>query len=460
MIEARLLFGSDTVDIQLPDRAQLVGGGDGAAGGPRLEPAADQEAAVREALARPLGLPRLGEMVKPGDSVLIAFDDPTVPSFGPVRRLAIEAILEELAAAGVPEENVNAVCANALHRKWTDAELTSILGPHLVRRFGTRLTCHDAEDAANLTYLGTTPSGYDVEVHRLAAESDLTVYVNAAVHLGFSGGWKSICVGLSTWRSIRWTHTPDGMSMSVRENRMHTVLDEMGAVVQSRLKRPVFKIETVLANPATLGRVWAGGVAECRAAAVETQASLHKPRRSEAEPADVVIYGVPAWSPYATFARMNPLLTLVSSGLGYLGGYIEALGKPGCSVIMASPCPDDWDLEHHPAHADVWNRVLPQSRDPYEISDRFGEEYAHHPGFIERYRFGVAYHPIHAILATHPLKRLKHAGRVFVAGAQDPAVPRHVGFTPTATVEEALAEAERIHGRDCSIVCIRQFAGW
>jgi hypothetical protein len=156
---------------------------------------------------------------------------------------------------------------------------------------------------------------------------------------------------------------------------------------------------------------------------------------------------------------MNPLLTLVSSGLGYLGGYIEALGKPGCSVIMATPCPDDWDLEHHPAHADVWQRVLPQTRDPYEISERFGDEYAAHAGFIERYRFGVAYHPIHAILATHPLKRLKHAGQVFVAGAVDPAVPRHLGFTPTASVEEAIAEAERVHGRDCSIACIRQFPG-
>src|SRR3972149_6901804 len=276
MIEARLLFGEGTVAVSLPDRAQLLGG-DGSERGPRLEPVADQEAAVREALARPRGLPRRGEMGTPGDSVLIAFDDPTVPSFGPVRRLAIEAVLEDRAAAGVPEENVNLVCANALHRKWTASELTAILGPELVRRFGQRLTCHDAEDAANLTYLGTTPSGYDVEVHRLAAESDLTVYVNAAVHLGFSGGWKSVCVGLSTWRSIRWTHTPDGMSMPV--------LDEMGAVVQSRLKRPVFKVETVLANPTTIGRVWAGGVAECRAAAVETQDALHKPRRSEGEPA-------------------------------------------------------------------------------------------------------------------------------------------------------------------------------
>ena len=459
-MEAQILFGDSAVNVSLPDRARIVGGGDGASRGPRLEPVADQEAAVRRALSRPLGMARIGQLVRPGASVLIAFDDPTVPSFGPVRRLAIEAILEELAGAGVPEENVSLVCANALHRKWTDTELASILGPDLVRRFGVRLTCHDAEDADNLTYLGTTPSGYDVEVHRKVADSDLTIYVNAACHLGFSGGWKSVCVGLSTWRSIRWTHTPDGMSMSVRENRMHNVLDEMGRLLEARVGRPVFKVETVLANPTTIGRIWAGSVAETRAAVVDVQTSMHKPRRSEAEPADVVIYGVPAWSPYATFAGMNPLLTLVSSGLGYLGGYIEALGKPGCSVIMASPCPDEWDLEHHPAHAEVWERVLPQTLDPYEISDRFGDEYAGHAGFIERYRFGVAYHPVHAILATHPLKRLKHAGRVLVAGAADPAVPRHLGFIPTATVEEAIAEAERIHGRDCSIVCIQQFPGW
>src|SRR4030065_514667 len=141
---------------------------------------------------------------------------------------------------------------------------------------------------------------------------------------------------------------------------------------------------------AAAGNPSAGGAPESRAPAVETRRSLHRPRRSEAKPADVVIYGVPAWSPYATFARMNPLLTLVSSGLGYLGGYIEALGKPGCSVIMASPCPDDWDLEHHPAHADVWKRVLPPSRDPYAIRERFGGENQPHPGLIERYRFPLA----------------------------------------------------------------------
>jgi hypothetical protein len=420
---------------------------------------ADQEAAVRAALAEPLGLPRVGRLVRPGARVLIAFDDPTAPSFGPIRRLAIEAILEELAEAGVPEENVLLVCANGLHRKWTHQELASILGQELVQRFGSRLTCHDAEDPDNLVYLGTTPNGYDVEVHRLVKESDLTVYINAACYLGFNGGWKSVCVGLSTWRSIRWTHTPDGMTMSVRGNRMHDVFDEMGQHLESELGRRVFKVETLLANAATIGRVFAGGVAETRAAALEVQASLYQPRRAAAQPADVVIYGLPAWSPYATFARMNPILTLVSSGLGYLGGYIQALGKPGCSVIMATPCPEDWDLEHHPSYPEVWNRVLPETLDPYEITARFMDEFAGRADYIERYRNGYAFHPVHGILATHPLKRLRHAARVFVAGAQDPAVPRHLGFIPTASVEEAIAEAERIHGRDCSIVCIKQFAG-
>jgi len=458
MIELTLPYGEGTVQAKLPDRTRVLGGRGGGTTG-RLEPVADQAAAVRAALARPLGLPRIRELVPAGGRALIAFDDPTVPSFGPVRRLAIEAVLEELAGAGVPEEHVTLVCANALHRKWTSQELASVLGDELVRRFGPRLACHDAEDPDNLVHLGATANGYDVEVHRLVAESDLAVYVNAACHMGFGGGWKSVCVGLSTWRSIRWTHTPDGMSMSVRNNRMHQVFDEQGEYLESALGKRIFKIETVLANAITIGRVWAGGVAETRAAALEVLEQRHPPRRSAAEPADVVVYGIPNWSPYATFAKMNPILTLISSGMGYLGGYIEALGKPGCSVIITTPCPEEWDTQHHAAYPEVWERVLPETRDPYEITDRFGEEFASRADYIEKYRNNYSFHPIHAILATHPLKRLRHAGRVFVAGAQDPKVPERVGFTPTATVEDALAEAERIHGRDCSIVCVEQPMG-
>jgi hypothetical protein len=293
-----------------------------------------------------------------------------------------------------------------------------------------------------------------VELSRHVAEADLCVYINAGLHLGFSGGWKSIAVGLSTWKSIRHTHHPDGMSMSVLNNRMHDVLNEMGAHMEARLDRRFYKIECVLASPTKVARVWAGGVTETRAEALAVMASRNPPRRAQAEPADVVVYGLPAWSPYAVFGSMNPILTLVSSGLGYLGGYIEALGKPGCTVVLASPCPETWDMEHHPSYKDVWDRVLPQTRDPYEIMRRHTDEFVGHAGYVERYRNGVAFHPIHGLLATHPLRRLKHASRVIVAGAEDAAVPRHIGFDYAPTVEDAIADVEKQHGSDCSIVCV------
>ena len=452
-MDKQVVFGEQWIPARFPDdRTHVV-----PAGGIDLplSPVEDLAGAVRAALARPLDRPPLREMARPGWRVTVAFDDPTVPCYAPVWETAIPVILEELGRAGVERRRVTLLCANAVHRKFTPAELARILGEPLAQEFADRLLCNDAEDPENLVHLGKTARGHDVELNRLVADSDLTIYVNTSCTRGFSGGWKSVCVGLSTWRSIRWTHTPDGMTMSVRDNRMHRVFDEMGQHLEARLGRRVFKVETLVANPATIARVWAGGVAETRAAALEVAASLNPPRRSAAEPADVVVYGLPAWSPYATFARMNPILTLISSGLGYLGGYIEALGKPGCSVIMATPCPEQWDMEHHPAYPEVWDRVLTQTLDPYEISERFTDEFATRADYIDLYRNGNAFHPLHAIMATHPLKRLRHAARVFVAGVDDPAVPQHLGFIPTPTVEEAIAQAERFHGRDCSIVCVK-----
>ena len=103
--------------------------------------------------------------------------------------------------------------------------------------------------------------------------------------------------------------------------------------------------------------------------------------------------------------------------------------------------------------------MLPATKDPYDITARFGEEFATHAGYIDQYSHGFAFHPAHGILATHPLKRLRHAGRVYVAGADDPAVPGHLGFIPAATVEDAIREAESVHGPDATIACVRNPGG-
>jgi hypothetical protein len=58
-------------------------------------------------------------------------------------------------------------------------------------------------------------------------------------------------------------------------------------------------------------------------------------------------------------------------------------------------------------------------------------------------------------MATYPLKRLRHAARIFVAGAEDPALPEHLGYIPKESVEMAIAAAEKIHGSDASLLFIR-----
>jgi hypothetical protein len=86
---------------------------------------------------------------------------------------------------------------------------------------------------------------------------------------------------------------------------------------------------------------------------------------------------------------------------------------------------------------------------------RFESEFAAREDYIDRYRNGFGFHPLHALMATFPLKRLKHAGRVFVAGDARPETIRHLGFEPAASVEAAVAAAEAIHGPDASIALVQ-----
>ncbi len=193
-----------------------------------------------------------------------------------------------------------------------------LIGDDLVKEFGDRLYCHDAEDQENLVHLGTTPNGYHVELNKAVVDDDLTIYLNCSTFRGFQGGWKSICVGLSTYRSIAHHHNPDDMSMSLNRNRMHEMLDEMGQLVTKELgPHRIFKLETIQANPIMVSSILGGTVDATRAKAVEIMRAHQSDRRDLVqEKVDVVVYGIPDFSPYAAFSHLNPILTLISTGLG------------------------------------------------------------------------------------------------------------------------------------------------
>ena len=167
-------YADKTIQAEFPDRTFIIPEG----GRKNLEPIYDLKAALKEALSNPLGMPPIARLVKPDSWVTIAFDDLTLSAFGEIRKVAILEVLDQLEKAGVSQDKVTLICANALHRKFRPEELAVVLGENMVKAFGPRLFCHDAEDRENLVYLGKTTEGYDVEVSRYVVESDLTVYIN------------------------------------------------------------------------------------------------------------------------------------------------------------------------------------------------------------------------------------------------------------------------------------------
>ena len=123
----------------------------------------DMDGAIRHALLHPLDQDPLPSLLFPGMTLTIAFDDVSLPlpkmRRPDVRQRVIEAVLDMAAEAGV--DDVELICALALHRRMTEAELRHAVGDRVYDAFEPRglLTQHDAEDPDNLVFLGTTPHG-------------------------------------------------------------------------------------------------------------------------------------------------------------------------------------------------------------------------------------------------------------------------------------------------------------
>src|SRR5579872_4320079 len=129
-----------------------------------LDPLADPDQAIREALLHPLGDSEpLPALLRAGMKLTLAFDDislPLPPMQGPDnRQRVIEAVLDMAAEAGV--DDVVLIAALALHRRMTEAELRHALGSRVFDAFAPHglLTQHDAEDPDGLVHIGKTEKG-------------------------------------------------------------------------------------------------------------------------------------------------------------------------------------------------------------------------------------------------------------------------------------------------------------
>jgi nickel-dependent lactate racemase len=454
-------YGDTTLRARLPERTRVI-----RQNTTPLTPLPDPAQALRDALNSPIDHEPLSKLVGPKSKVTIAFDDPI--GFVPVQRqpdfrsVAIKVVLEELDKLGVPQTNIRLVCAVGLHRKWTTQELGTIIGEDLAYRLGpSRLYNHDAEDRENLAFLGETKRGQEVEVDRVITDSDQVIYVSNPWS-PFNGGWKSAVVGLGSFRSIRHHHRPfpkaSGKStMDAQRSAFPRLLNEMGEVIEKELAkkgRRFFIIEGAMNNafPQEVLQVVAGHPPQAHEKTLEALQRQHV--MDVKGQSDVVIYGMGNnRDPYSKMSTINPILVR-NLGLSYSFGLFQniPLVKEGGIIILVHPCLRQFDAVKYPSYVEMFDKLILETQDPFVLWELYAEEYAHRPEFVHKYRYGFGFHGVHPlILWGQGAYGLRYVGKVFMAGAKDPETARLLGFEAFATVEEAIAEAERLIGKDCSI---------
>jgi len=454
-------YGDRHITAKLPERTRIV-----RSTVRTMSPLPDPAKAVRDALENPISHEPLSRLVGPKSRVTIGFDDPI--GFAPTQKqpdfrgVAIKVILEELNRHGVDPLNIRIVCAVGLHRKWTTRELGTLVGEDLAYKLGpSRLFNHDAENPDGLVCLGETKRGQEVEVSRLVMESDQFIYVSNPWS-PFNGGWKSAVVGLSSYRSIRHHHRPfpkaSGKStMDPKRSAFPKLLNEMGDVIERELAakgRRFFIVEAAMNNavPQELVHVVAGHPPETHVKTLEVLQTQHVVNvRGQS---DVVVYGMGNnRDPYSKFSTINPILVR-NLGMSYSFGLFQnvPLVREGGIAILVHPCLPQFDDTKYPSYVEMFDKLLPRMQDPFELWDLYAEEYAHRPEYIHTYRYGYGFHGVHPlILYGQGAYGFRYLGRVFLAGAMDSAAVGLLGFEPFRTVEDAVDEAERSLGKDCTV---------
>jgi len=488
----RVLFsGNQLVEVDLPTGTRVV------YPKPPLAPLKDVDAAIRYAINHPHNSEPLYAKLRPGMKVTIAVDDislPLPPMKRPdVRERVLTIVLDLLADYGV--DDIEIIIATSVHRRMKDWEVRHVVGDKIFKAFWPKkLYNHDAENLANMKYIGTTEFGEEVELNRRAVESDLIIYVNLNL-VPMDGGHKSVAVGLCGYRSLRAHHNPRVMRnchsyMDPSSSELNTSVVRMGKLASKKLN--VFTIETTINNrmfdmpleflakneddltrteknalralrftleqlpqaarqaifqrvPAPFGvtGVFAG----------ETEAvHEHTLRRSYEQylvpvvgQSDILITGIPYISPYNVNSFLNPLLVQVMAN-GYLFNLYKGVPmvKKGGTMIILHPCTDLFDNDHHAPYIEFVHRLLPHTRDAMELHKEWEPKFAKNPAYIEMYRYGNSYHPTHPFFMWYWGEAgRQHLGRMIVVGADNEYIPQLLGWETARTMDEALRMAKQ-----------------
>ena len=159
-------FGKEKINFELPD--EQVAGVLVSHAHDYKAPKSEEEL-VADALANPIGSPKLSELAKGKKTCVIISSDHTrpVPS-----HVIMPQLLAEL-RKGNPDIDITILIATGMHRPTTQEELVAKYGKEIAEN--EKFSIHVSRNDEDMVSIGTLPSGGECLINKLAANADLLV---------------------------------------------------------------------------------------------------------------------------------------------------------------------------------------------------------------------------------------------------------------------------------------------
>jgi nickel-dependent lactate racemase len=263
----RLPYGNQQLTVSI-NQEQVIG----VYSPKEIEGVVNVKAEIQRALAEPIGSLPLRELAGGKKKVVLVADDNT--RLTPTDAI-LPVLLDELNAAGVPDEAVTIVIALGTHRFMTEEEILLKFGEEVVRR--VMIKNHPYKDPASLVDLGVTENGTRISINREVYEADFKIGIGSIVphHIpGFAGGAKIVQPGVSGETTTAETHL-----LSVREKRSYLgivdnpVRQELDAIARRIGLNTIFN--TVLNHQGQVVRAFFGDVVQAFQSGVETSRDVY-----------------------------------------------------------------------------------------------------------------------------------------------------------------------------------------
>ena len=376
-----------------------------------------QEQLVLDALEHPVGSPRLRELAKDKQKIVIVTSDHTraVPS-----KITLPLLLKEI-RSGNPQADITILIATGLHRPTTEEEQRCMFGDDIVDH--EKIAINNAFDPEQFVELCTLPSGAVFQVNKLAAQCDLLVtegFVEPHFFAGFSGGRKSILPGVCSERTVNENHSykavshPRSNSGMLKDNPIHADM-----LCAAKAVNVQFIFNVALDGEKKIVAAWAGDLEKAHEAGV---AFIRQWSQCPVVTGDIVV----------TSNGGYPLDQNLYQSPKAMATAEACAGEDGV-IIMCCSCCDGMGGAH-------FGEIL-QRGTPDEI-DRYLSEIPPQKTIPEQWCAQVCVR----VLRKHQV--------ILVTTFLDHDEVRRANMIPASTPDEALEIAYRLKGEHASVVVI------